>query len=74
MGEVDYEDQLTNIFWDVVDLCASNPENIWIPSAWVKVWCGTIFGVAFAADGDAIVEAPAPQKFYAPNSVLRSQA
>ena len=73
LGDVDHEDALTKIFWDVVDLCASNPENIWIPSAWEDAWRNTIFGVSFAADVDAIVGAPAPRIFYAQNCVLRRQ-
>jgi len=72
-SEVDYEDQLTNVFWDVVGLCASNPENIWIPSAWVDAWGCRIFRVAFAADGGAIVDVPAPRRFHANSVVLRRQ-
>ena len=73
-SEVDYEDQLAKVFWDVVELCASNPGNIWIPPAWVDAWGWKIFGVAFAADGGAILDVPAPRRFYAHSAVSRRQS
>ena len=72
-SEVDYEDQLAKVFWDVVELCASNPESIWIPPAWVDAWGGRIFGVALAADGGTILDVPAPRRFSARGVVQRKR-